>query len=76
MSEIKDYIDQNFAHNEFSETFSIALSDKATSKKDKLSWFSMIEPANGKKNSGLTRSDINKLGVIYTTLNNKRSQDL
>ena len=76
MIEIKDCIDQNFAHNEFSETFGIALSDKATSKKDKLSWFSMIEPANGKKNSGLTRSDINKLGVIYTTLNNKRSQDL
>lgn len=68
LSEYKEYIEKNYSHDEFSETFGISLSDKDTSKKAKLSWFALIERTNGKKHSGLTRSDINRLWYIQKHL--------
>lgn len=68
LSEYKEYIEKNYSHDEFSETFGISLSDKDTSKKAKLAWFALIERTNGKKHSGLTRSDINRLWYIQKHL--------
>ena len=63
-------IEKNFSYDKFSEVFGIALSDKATSKKDRLSWFSLIETPKGKKKNALTKSDVNKLWIIHDHLAN------
>lgn len=68
--EFKSIIERNFSYDEFSNVFGIPLSDKATSKKDKLSWISLIEHQKGKKKSPLTKSDINRLWLIFNHLKN------
>ena len=71
--EITDYkciIEKNFSYEEFSEVFGIPLSEKATSKKERLSWLSLIEPQKGKKKNALTKSDVNKLWLIHDHLAN------
>lgn len=76
--EIVDYksiIEKNFSNDVFAETFGIPLSDKATSKKEKLSWLSLIEPQKGKKKTPMTRSDVNKLWIILDHLNNFKSTE-
>ncbi len=69
-SEYKEIIEKNYSHDEFSHAFGIPLTDKDTSKKAKLAWFTLIEPTNGKKHAGLTRSDINRLWLIQQHLSN------
>ena len=69
--EIADYkaiIDKNYSYDKFAEAFGIPLSDKATSKKDRLSWISLIEPQKGKKKSAMTKSDVNRLWLIHDHL--------
>lgn len=76
--EITDYksiIEKNFSNDVFAETFGIPLSDKATSKKEKLSWLSLIEPQKGKKKMPMTKSDVNKLWMILDHLNNFKSTE-
>lgn len=76
--EIVDYksiIEKNFSNDVFAETFGIPLSDKATSKKEKLSWLSLIESQKGKKKTPMTRSDVNKLWIILDHLNNFKSTE-
>lgn len=71
--EISDYkaiIEKNYSNDKFSEVFGIALTDKATSKKDKLSWLTLLEQSKGKKKVALTRSDVNRLWLIHDHLNN------
>ena len=71
--EIADYkaiIDKNYSYDKFAEAFGIPLSDKATSKKDRLSWISLIEPQKGKKKSAMTKSDVNRLWLIHNHLAN------
>ena len=71
--EIADYkaiIDKNYSYDKFAEAFGISLSDKATSKKDRLSWISLIEPQKGKKKSAMTKSDVNRLWLIHDHLAN------
>lgn len=70
VSEFKSIIDKNYSFDKFSETFGIALTDKATYKKDKLSWISMIEQRKGKKKTALTKSDVNRLWLIRDHLVN------
>ena len=70
ISDYKNVIEKNFSYDKFSEVFGIALSDKATSKKDRLSWFSLIETPKGKKKNALTKSDVNKLWIIHDHLAN------
>ena len=67
--EYKAIIDKNYSYDLFSETFGIALTDKATSKKDKLNWISLIEQPKGKKKTALTKSDVNRLWLIRDHLN-------
>lgn len=67
--EYKAIIDKNYSNDIFSETFGIALTDKATSKKDKLSWISLVEQPKGKKKTALTKSDVNRLWLIHDHLN-------
>ncbi len=70
--EIPDYkaiIDNNYSNDVFAETFGIALTDKATSKKDKLNWISLVEQPKGKKRVALTKSDVNRLWLIHDHLN-------
>lgn len=67
--EYKAIIEKNYSNDIFSETFGIALTDKATSKKDKLSWISLVEQPKGKKKTALTKSDVNRLWLIRDHLN-------
>lgn len=67
--EYKAIINKNYSNDIFSETFGIALTDKATSKKDKLSWISLVEQPKGKKKVALTKSDVNRLWLIRDHLN-------
>ena len=66
--EYKAIIEKNFSYDKFSEVFGIALTDKATSKKERLSWISQIEQPKGKKKSALTKSDVNRLWLIHDHL--------
>ena len=68
--EYKSIIDKNFSNDKFAEAFGIALTDRATSKKEKLSWISLIEQSKGKKKTALTKSDVNRLWLIHDHLNN------
>ena len=68
ISDIKSIIESNYSYDEFSRTFGISLTDKATSKKEKLSWLSLIEPAKAKKNNAMTKSDVNRLWNIIDHL--------
>ena len=67
--EYKTIIEKNYSNDKFSETFGIALSDKVVSKKDKLSWLSLVEQPKGKKKAALTKSDVNRLWLIRDHLN-------
>ena len=73
--EYKAIISQYYSYDIISEVFGIALTDKATSKKDKLSWMSLITEPKGKKTSALTRSDLNRLELINQHLTNYISED-
>ena len=69
LSEYKEIIEKNYSHDEFAQAFGIQLTDKDTSKKAKLAWFSLIESAKGKKkHTGLTQSDVNRLWLIHDHL--------
>ena len=70
VNEYKDIIDKNFANDRFAEVFGIKLSDKVKSKKEKLSWISLIEPQKGKKVKEMTKSDLNILWLIEDHLKN------
>ena len=67
--EYKDIISKNYSNDLFSDVFGIPLAEKATSKKDKLMWISLVEQQKGKKKAALTRSDVNRLWLIYDHLN-------
>ena len=67
--EYKTIIDKNYSNDKFAEVFGIALTEKATSKKDKLSWITLLEQSKGKKKTALTKSDVNKLWLIRNHLN-------
>ena len=69
ISEYKSIIDKNYPNDVFSSVFGIALTDKATSKKDKLAWLSLIEKPIGKKKTAMTKSDVNRLWLIHDHLN-------
>lgn len=69
--EIVDYksiIEKNFSYDVFADAFGIPLSNGAKSKKDKLSWLSLLEQPKGKKKVGLKRTDINRLWLIHDHL--------
>lgn len=68
VSEYKDLIDKNYSHAAFAETFGIPLPNKGTSKKDKLSWMTLVEPQKGKKKTGMTQSDVSRLWLIQDHL--------
>lgn len=67
--EYKTIIDKNYSNDTFAEVFGIALTEKATSKKDKLSWITLLEQSKGKKKTALTKSDVNRLWLIHDHLN-------
>lgn len=67
--EYKSIIEKNYSHDVFSSVFGIALTDKATSRKDKLAWISLIEKPMGKKKTAMTKSDVNRLWLIHDHLN-------
>ena len=67
--EYKSIIEKNYSNDIFSEAFGIALSEKATSKKDKLNWLSLVEPPKGKKTNAMTKSDVGRLWLIRDHLN-------
>lgn len=75
MSEYKAIISQYYSYDVFSDVFGIALTDKATSKKDKLSWISLIEQNKGKKKQAMTKSDVNRLWLIYNHLNQFKTHE-
>ena len=66
--EYKSIIEKNFSNDIFSSVFGIALTDKATSKKEKLNWISLIEKPIGKKKTAMTQSDVNRLWLILDHL--------
>ena len=66
--EYKDIIDKNFIHPGFEEVFAINIGLAFKSKKDKLSWFSLITEPKGKKVVTFTRSDLNRLELINSHL--------
>lgn len=76
VSDYKTIVEKQYSHSEFAETFGIALSEKASSKKDKLSWFSLVEQQKGKKKTALTKSDINRLWLIHDHLCNYRTPEV
>ena len=52
IAEYKAIIDKNFPNPIFSSVFGIALSDNATSKKDRTKWISLVEKQIGRKFNG------------------------
>ena len=66
--EYKAVIEKNFSYKEFEEAFAINLGLSFKTKKDKLSWLSMITEPRNKKKSALTRSDLNRLELINNHL--------
>lgn len=70
MPDYKAIIDKNFSNDEFAEAFSINLGLAFRTKKDKMEWMSLLEPAKGKKTSAITRSDLNRLWLIRNHLMN------
>ena len=66
--EYKEIIEKNFSYKEFEEAFAINLGLAFKSKKDKLSWLSLITEPRNKKKSALTRSDLNRLELINNHL--------
>ncbi len=75
ITDYKNIIEKNFSYKEFSEVFGIPLSEKATSKKERLSWLSLIELQKGKKKNALTKSDVNRLWLIHDHLANFLSNE-
>lgn len=76
VSEYKEVIDKNFSYKEFEDVFAINIGMPSfRTKKDKLSWMSLITEPKGKKTSALTRSDLNRLELINRHLDNYISQD-
>lgn len=75
VSEYKTIVLNNYSHDKFAEVFGIALTDKATSKKDKLSWMALVETQKGKKKTAVTKSDVNRLWLIRNHLDNFRPQN-
>lgn len=65
--EFKGVIDKNFCRQEFEDVFAINIGLSFKSKKEKLGWIAMVTEAK-KKTPALTRSDINKLEIINTHL--------
>ena len=70
IDEYKTIIEKNYANDKFAEVFGISLTDKATSKKEKLSWIGLVEPQKGKKKAAMTKSDVNRLWLIRDHLAN------
>lgn len=66
--EYRSIIEKNYSNDIFSSVFGIALTDKATSKKEKLNWISLIEKPIGKKKTAMTQSDVNRLWLIHDHL--------
>lgn len=65
--EYKNIVDKNFSHPEFEEVFAINIGMPFKSKKEKIAWFSLITETK-KKTVALTRSDLNRLELINTHL--------
>ncbi len=64
ISDYKSIISKNYSNPLFSDVFGITISDKSTSKKDKLNWLQLVEQQTGKKRVALTKSDVNRLWLI------------
>ena len=64
VSDLRKMINNNFSYPEFEEVFTIdlGLGLAMKSKKDKLAWLDHIEST--KKKQAITRSEINRLGII------------
>ena len=63
-------IEKNFSDQRFVEAFAINIGLPFKTKKEKLAWITMIETKKGKKQTPLTRSDINYLWRIQNHLSN------
>ena len=69
ITEYKEIIEKNFPNPIFSSVFGIALSDNATSKKDRTKWISLVEKQIGRRRTAMTKSDVNRLWLIRAHLN-------
>lgn len=70
VSDFKKIIEKNFSEPRFAEAFAINIGLPFKTKKEKLAWITMIETKKGKKQTPLTRSDINYLWRIQNHLSN------
>ena len=70
VSDYKKIIEKNFSDQRFVEAFAINIGLPFKTKKEKLAWITMIETKKGKKQTPLTRSDINYLWRIQNHLSN------
>lgn len=70
VSDFKKIIEKNFSEPHFAEAFAINIGLPFKTKKEKLAWITMIETKKGKKQTPLTRSDINYLWRIQNHLSN------
>lgn len=66
VSDLKSIIDRNFNTPQFADVFTINLNAEEIpkTKKEKLSWISLVDVPKGKKQDSLTRADIDKLWLI------------
>lgn len=70
VSEFKEQIEKYYSFEPFEQAFGISITGKEKSRKDKLAWFSLIEPSKGRKKVPLTQNDVNKLWLIHEHLMN------
>ena len=69
LNDLWDIIDSHFSYPEFSEVFSIDLNASgAKSKKAQLAWFKLAETPTGKKQTALTKYEVNQLFIILSHL--------
>lgn len=66
VSDLKGIIDKNFSTPQFADVFTINLNVDETpkTKKEKLSWISLVDVPKGKKQDSMTQADIDKLWLI------------
>lgn len=70
VSDYKKIIEKNFSDQRFVEAFAINIGLPFKTKREKLAWISLIEIKKGKKQTPLTRSDVNYLWRIQNHLSN------
>lgn len=75
IADLKKIIEKEFSNEVFEKAFAINLGLAFKTKKDKLAWIAKVEQSKGKKQTAMTRSDVNLLWIINDHLSNFANEE-